>query len=228
VKPIGTIETPFTQKFGIPRQGCLSEATGRLKLDKSIVSPGALHGLAVGESVWLIFLFHDSQAVKKGKIKPPRLNGESLGIFASRSPHRPNPIGLSLCQIGEIDGEGLSLGLIGVDLLDKTPILDIKPFVSYADSPRIQPEPHWRHEFPAVLTEINKSEAFKRLQKELSIPDETVALVESCVRLDPRPHQQKNVVADHWIQVAGYDFCFQVQNTEIFLKSIKPIHPSIS
>ena len=136
MEPIGVVKTPFHQKFGIPRQGILiPEAQGQIIFNKQRVSTGCLEGLATGDWIWVIFQFHKAQASKKGKVHPPRLEGKTLGVFASRSPHRPNPIGLTLCRISALDENSISIMVEGVDLINDTPILDIKPYLQYADGP---------------------------------------------------------------------------------------------
>jgi tRNA-Thr(GGU) m(6)t(6)A37 methyltransferase TsaA len=137
-RPIGLVRSCFTGKFGIPRQpGLVTAAEGRLELFAEFTREEAFAGLEGFSHLWLIFVFHD--AIAEGwrpTVRPPRLGGRrKVGVFASRSPHRPNPIGLSAVEFRGFDreGGGLTLRLGGVDLLDGTPVLDIKPYVPYAD-----------------------------------------------------------------------------------------------
>jgi tRNA-Thr(GGU) m(6)t(6)A37 methyltransferase TsaA len=136
---IGIIHSCFKEKFGIPRQpGLAPLACGRLELLPPYDDPAALEGLETCSHLWLQFVFHaNSRTQWKPKVKPPRLGGnKSLGVFATRSPVRPSPIGLSVVKlkgITRIQGKcWLELG--GLDLLDGTPVLDIKPYVPYVDS----------------------------------------------------------------------------------------------
>ena len=144
-RPIGLVRSCYTGKFGIPRQpGLVTAAEARLELFAEFAREEAFAGLEGFSHLWLLFVFHD--AITEGwrpTVRPPRLGGRrKVGVFASRSPHRPNPIGLSAVEfrgfVRGFDREGggqggLALRLGGVDLLDGTPVLDIKPYVPYAD-----------------------------------------------------------------------------------------------
>ena len=133
--PIGTIHSCYREKFGIPRQsGLVESATATLELLPPYNTPDALRRIREFSHLWIIFIFHRSEH-NSGKVtaRPPRLGGnERVGIFASRSPFRPNPIGLSVVELLEVDG--IRLKLSGGDFLDGTPVLDIKPYIPYADS----------------------------------------------------------------------------------------------
>ncbi|WP_296810514.1 tRNA (N6-threonylcarbamoyladenosine(37)-N6)-methyltransferase TrmO [Thiocapsa sp.] len=138
--PIGYIRSPYTDKFGIPRQpGLVTAAEARVELLPEFAREEAFKGLEGFSHVWILFVFHEGclTAGWSPTVRPPRLGGrESVGVFASRAPYRPNPIGISAVeQLGLVrDARGLALALRGVDLLDGTPVLDIKPYVPYADS----------------------------------------------------------------------------------------------
>jgi tRNA-Thr(GGU) m(6)t(6)A37 methyltransferase TsaA len=137
--PIGIVRSPFTDKFGIPRQpGLVEAAEARVELLPPYDREEAFHGLAGFSHVWLLFVFHRDclEAGWRATVRPPRLGGRGkVGVFASRAPYRPNPIGLSaVAQLGlERTADGLALRIGAVDLLDGTPVLDIKPYVPYAD-----------------------------------------------------------------------------------------------
>ncbi|MBT4364673.1 MAG: tRNA (N6-threonylcarbamoyladenosine(37)-N6)-methyltransferase TrmO [Desulfobacteraceae bacterium] len=138
-KPIGIIHSCFKENFGIPRQpGIVSEAGAILELYPPYASKEALRGLEGFSHIWVVFIFHALK--KKGwkaTIRPPRLGGNKrIGVFASRSPFRPNPIGLSAVEIEDIikKNEKAFIHLKGVDFLDNTPVLDIKPYIAYGDS----------------------------------------------------------------------------------------------
>lgn len=135
---IGIIHSCFKEKFGIPRQpGLAPLARAQLELLPPYDDPAALDGLAMCSHLWIQFVFHANRRTDwKPKVRPPRLGGnKSLGVFATRSPVRPNPIGLSVVRLDGIKQEDgkLWLELTGVDLLDGTPVLDIKPYVPYVD-----------------------------------------------------------------------------------------------
>ncbi|RYZ79837.1 MAG: tRNA (N6-threonylcarbamoyladenosine(37)-N6)-methyltransferase TrmO, partial [Proteobacteria bacterium] len=126
--PIGTLESCYRDKFGTPRQPGLSpEAWSKLKIRADLQPAQALEGLEKFSHVWLIFEFHQNKTARyHAKVHPPRLGGESMGVFATRSPHRPNPLGLSLVKLVKIEGDCLFFA--GADLVDGTPIFDIKPY----------------------------------------------------------------------------------------------------
>lgn len=138
LKPIGYVRTCFPEKFGIPRQPALApSAKGILVLDAAYNDVDMIEGLSLCSHIWLTFIFHEHlQKGWKKKVRPPRLGGnKKMGVFATRSPFRPNPIGLSAVALERIEDteRQLLLHLSGVDLVDGTPVLDIKPYVPYTD-----------------------------------------------------------------------------------------------
>jgi tRNA-Thr(GGU) m(6)t(6)A37 methyltransferase TsaA len=138
--PIGIVRSPYTDKFGIPRQpGLVPAALGRVELLPPFDREEAFKGLQGFSHVWLIGVFHADclGSPWRPTVRPPRLGArERVGVFASRAPYRPNPIALSAVeQLGLVrDARGLALRVRGLDLLDGTPVLDIKPYVPYADA----------------------------------------------------------------------------------------------
>ena len=134
-EPVAVVHSCFAEKFAIPRQPLLAPAaTATLELLPPYDQPEALEGLEGVSHLWLLFVFHAAgHGSKHLRVRPPRLGGnQRIGVFASRATHRPNPIGQSVVRLeGIVDGRLL---LSGVDLLDGTPILDIKPYVPYADA----------------------------------------------------------------------------------------------
>ncbi|KXS38857.1 MAG: hypothetical protein AWU55_952 [Halomonadaceae bacterium T82-2] len=136
--PIGRIVSDYPDKFGIPRQpGLAPEARGRLELLPPFNDPLTVRGLEDVSHLWLTFVFHRSPERWTPLVRPPRLGGNArIGVFATRSTHRPNRLGLSLVELAGIDTrDGVTLHLRGHDLVDGTPVLDIKPFLPWAESP---------------------------------------------------------------------------------------------
>ncbi|MFT2111897.1 tRNA (N6-threonylcarbamoyladenosine(37)-N6)-methyltransferase TrmO [Marinomonas sp. 2405UD68-3] len=136
---IGIIHSCYTQKFGIPRQpGLVNEATSTLELVAPFNRLDTLEGLDQFSHIWIQFIFHECLKENwKAKIRPPRLGGQSkVGIFSTRATYRPNPIGLSAVKLGRIyqEGKKVFIELHGGDLLDGTPVIDIKPYLPYSDS----------------------------------------------------------------------------------------------
>ena len=143
IQPIGFIESPFDTKNGTPRQPQLvSSATCRLKFSHARLPhpEHALEGLDAYSHVWILFYFHQDASVErvsepvKSKVAPPKLGGQKHGLFATRTPQRPNAIGLSLVEVERVEHDVLHLR--GADLIDGTPVLDVKPFLPHIDKPR--------------------------------------------------------------------------------------------
>ncbi len=139
LNPIGVVHSCFKEKFGIPRQpGLVSEARATLELEAPFNRCEAVAGLEGFSHIWVIFVFHEAMREQwRPTVRPPRLGGnQRVGVFASRSPFRPNPVGLSVVKLEKIecDSKRCLLHLSGADLLDGTPVLDIKPYLPYADA----------------------------------------------------------------------------------------------
>lgn len=196
-KSIGYVKTMFKDKFGIPRQpGLVSQSKGVIKLLPHPDLKTALRTLDQFSHLWIVFVFHEHGGKSwKPSIRPPRLGGNvKVGVLASRSPHRPNPIGISAVKIEKIDLEapdGPEITVGGVDLLDGTPVLDIKPYIPYADSIP-EANPGWAAG-PISKTPVHFATA---ALADLLIhdPDEKQNLKEIIIEvleLDPRPAFQK-------------------------------------
>lgn len=135
-KPIGVIHTDFPEKRAVPRQPSVcSKLSGYIELNKDIFNnpEHSLERLGDFSHLWIIYHFHKNDSHAKAKVAPPRLGGERVGIFSTRSPHRPCPIGLSLVEITSI--EGCRIYFHGTDMIDGTPILDLKPYIPRYDNP---------------------------------------------------------------------------------------------
>lgn len=190
--PIGFIETCFKERFGTPRQPSLVPSSwGILRLRPELNLAEALDGLEGFSHVWLIWVFHqNTNKGIKAKIHPPRMGGEKTGLFSTRTPHRPNPIGLSAVRLERI--EGGTLYLSGVDLLDGTPILDIKPYLPSSDS---IPDARagWTQTKPERFVEVRFTEDaradIRRLTGDLA--DRFEATIREILELDPRPNFYK-------------------------------------
>lgn len=131
VEPIGVVRSRFREKVDAPRQASVArDEEGAVELFPRTGFEHALTGLSGFSHVWIVFWFHEAGGFRP-KVEPPRGGGERIGVFATRSPHRPNPIGLSLVELVAV--EGLTVRVRGLDLLDGTPVLDLKPYLAYAD-----------------------------------------------------------------------------------------------
>ncbi|MFL9812452.1 tRNA (N6-threonylcarbamoyladenosine(37)-N6)-methyltransferase TrmO [Stutzerimonas sp. VN223-3] len=191
VSPIGFVHSCFKEKFAIPRQPQLAPAArGVLELVPPFDQSHALDGLEQVSHVWLLFLFHQAlEAEPRLRVRPPRLGGNRMvGVFATRATHRPNGIGQSVVRLERIEPGRLHLS--GIDLLDGTPVLDIKPYVPYADAiagarndlANAAPAPIDVHWTKASLEQAS-SEA-------LRLGEPLVELIEQCLAQDPRPAYQ--------------------------------------
>jgi tRNA-Thr(GGU) m(6)t(6)A37 methyltransferase TsaA len=151
LRPIGTLRSCFSRRNGTPRQPLLVTAARSMFILRPELPAECLHGLSQYSHCWILYIFHqntDLQRLWQGsydgirsKIRVPRLNGGRMGVLATRSPHRPCPIGLSIAQILAIDGSKLLLG--GADVVDGSPVLDIKPYIPFADSVDGASTPRW-------------------------------------------------------------------------------------
>lgn len=191
VSPVGFVRSCFKEKFAIPRQPQLAPAArGVLELVAPFEQGDAVQGLEQVSHVWLLFMFHMALEDKpRLKVRPPRLGGnQSTGVFATRATHRPNGIGQSVVRLDKV--EPGRLWLSGIDLLDGTPVLDIKPYVPYADiiceatngmasaAPQLIPV-QWQD---SALTQARNHA--------LRLSEPLVELIEQCLAQDPRPAYQ--------------------------------------
>ena len=192
VNPIGFVRSCFKEKFAIPRQPQLAPAArGVLELLPPFDQPEAVQGLEQVSHVWLLFLFHQALEEKpRLKVRPPRLGGNrSIGVFASRATHRPNGIGQSVVRLERIEPGRLHLS--GIDLLDGTPVLDIKPYVPYADC---VPQARNGIAEAAPCPIAVEWDAAARTQAETHaqrLGEPLAALIEQCLAQDPRPAYQQ-------------------------------------
>ena len=191
VAPVGYLRGCFREKFAIPRQPQLAPAArGVVELLAPYNSGAAVAGLEQVSHVWLLFLFHQAlEEQPRLKVRPPRLGGnQSMGVFASRSTHRPNGIGQSVVKLDKVEPERLWLS--GIDLLDGTPILDIKPYVPYADS-LTQACNGIADATPATIPVDWQPGALEQARLHaLRLREPLVELIEQCLAQDPRPAYQ--------------------------------------
>ncbi len=240
---IGSLSTCFKEKFGIPRQsGLVAEASGILKLNDDPSLKSAVYELEGFSHIWVIFVFHQlvfhEQNTKNWKpsIRPPRLGGaRKVGVLASRSPHRPNPIGLSVVKLEQIDFDapgGVELYLKGVDILDGSPVLDIKPYLYYADSISNSIS-GWADE-PILRTPVEFSEValltLETINQE-NYPN-LKKLITQMLELDPRPASQKRKIsvadpenegAHFGIRILDFDVKWQLRDGKFFVTKIETV-----
>ena len=192
VNPIGYVHSCFKEKFAIPRQPLLAPAAqGCIELLPPYDQADAIAGLEAISHIWVIFLFHQAlENTPRLKVRPPRLGGnKSIGVFASRATHRPNGIGQSAVRLEH--AEAGRLWISGIDLLDGTPVLDIKPYVPYADS-----LPNARNAIASSAPELVQVSWFaaalaQAQQHAQRLEQPLVELIEQCLAQDPRPAYQQ-------------------------------------
>ncbi len=192
LEPVGYIRSCYQEKFGIPRQpGLVDSAQARLELTGDCNCPEAVTGLEGFSHIWIQFLFHKTKDNGwRPTVRPPRLGGQKrVGVFATRSTHRPNPLGLSLVKLNGIhqDKGQVWLSLSGIDLLDGTPVVDIKPYLPWADS---EPEATagFAPEPPMTIAVSFSEEALQRCrQLEQQTGQPFQQLIEDVLGQDPRP-----------------------------------------
>jgi tRNA-Thr(GGU) m(6)t(6)A37 methyltransferase TsaA len=210
--PIARISSCYKEKFSIPRQpGLVTAATAELVLIAPYASAEIVRGLEGFSHIWVIFAFH---AVPLGQwkqtVRPPRLGGNKrLGVFATRSTHRPNPIGMSVVSLLDISIESGEVKLIlgGCDLLDGTPVLDIKPYIPYADS-----IPDASGGFAPTVPDKKMTVVFSDVASALCIVASSrlgvnvQQFIEQLLSLDPRPSYQAGKLGERIYAADVYDF----------------------
>ena len=221
VKTIATIHTDFPTKFGVPRQSGLSNATGLVVFEPEFRQPDALRGIEEYTHLWLLWGFSEvrqESCTWKATVRPPRLGGnERVGVFACRSPYRPNPIGLSCVKLERIlshEKYGMCLLVSGVDMMDKTPIYDIKPYLPYVDA---HPEASggFAHEKQEYHLEVHVSD--ERIEK---IPEEKRETLIQILSQDPRPSYQNDSERVYGMEFAGFEVKFRGEESTLYGVSV--------
>ena len=227
--PIAHFHSAFPTKFGIPRQsGIVDELRGRIVFEPPYRNMDALRGLDGFDYLWILWEFSANKSREERgatswqpTVRPPLLGGNTqMGVFATRSPYRPNPIGLSSVRIERIElslTEGPVIHVLGADLMDGTPIYDIKPYVTYADChpdarSGFVDERRWQElavAFPLHLQALIKPESLEALTRVLA--------------LDPRPQYQDNPEKVYGMPFEEYDIRFTVADGTLTVVDIEPL-----
>lgn len=211
LKPIAYIHNAFAEKFGVPRQsGLVPELTGEIVFEKPYGSRDAFRGLEGYSHLWLVWGFHEVYGAQwSATVRPPRLGGNArMGVYATRSPFRPNPLGLSCVKIEKIDLDaknGPILTVSGADLKDGTPIYDIKPYLPYADS------------YPEAQAGFGGEKLDYKLAVEFAddllsrVAEEHRAALLAILAQDPRPAYQNDAARVYGFRYAQYEIKFTVE-----------------
>ena len=222
IRPIAHIHTDFPSKFGIPRQsGLVKELKAMIVMEPEYRDPEAFRGIEGFSHIWLIWQFSQALRCKwSPTVRPPRLGGNRrMGVFATRSPFRPNSIGLSAVRLEKTDLRhpkfGPVLYVAGADLMDGTPIFDIKPYIPYADSyPKARGG--FSEEGPARGLRVEIPEALLN-----QLPEEKREALKRVLAEDPRPSYQRDPDRIYGFRFAGYEIRFQVAEERLTVLSVE-------
>ena len=220
VKIIARIYTEFDEKFGIPRQsGLVSETVGKIVFEPEYRNPEALRGIEGYSHLWLIWQF--SEAVREEwspTVRPPRLGGNKrMGVFATRSPYRPNPIGLSsvrLIEVKQTKSEGVVLIVGGADLLSGTPIYDVKPYLAFTDS-----HPDAVGGFADGVMDYKIDVEFDSAVLKKLTENEQKKLV-AILEQDPRPSYKADDERSYGMKYEGREITFKYENGKLLVTNI--------
>ena len=220
LKVIAHFRSPFASKFGVPRQSGLAPALrGEVRFLPEYAAADAFRGMEDYSHLWLIWGF--SENMERGwspTVRPPRLGGNArMGVFATRSPFRPNPLGLSCVKLEKVEA-GLLL-VSGADLMDGTPIYDVKPYIPYADS------------IPDASGGFTDSQSWEPLRVVFAegtlnkVPEGQRKALEEVLSCDPRPAYQRDQARRYGFRFAGMDVAFQVEGDCLTVVSVTAKSP---
>ena len=220
MRPVAHIRSVYPEKFGIPRQSGLVDSIATITLEKEFASPEIVRGLEQFSHLWLLWIFSEhAEEPWHATVRPPRLGGnERFGVFATRSPFRPNPIGLSCVELLSVDTEaegGPVLHVKGADLMDGTPILDIKPYIPYADARPEATEGFTSRNDDYRLT-VDADETLLAL-----LPEELRPVLLETLAQDPRPQYHDDPERVYGMALAGYNITFRVADNVLRLLGIE-------
>lgn len=215
ITPIATFHSPFKEKFGIPRQsGIVSALEGTIVFEPQFRNPDSVRGLDEFDYIWLIWEFSaNKHTATSPTVRPPRLGGNTrVGVFATRSPYRHNRLGLSAVKLTKVEldtPQGPVIHVAGADLMDGTPIYDIKPYVAYADAyPEARSGFVDNNEWQLLDIDIPDAIAQQFSPKQLEALRQTLAL-------DPRPHYHDDPAKVYGMRFANYDIHFTVDGKKL-------------
>lgn len=213
MKPIARIHTDFSSKFGLPRQsGMVDELVGRVVLEPKFSHPDVFRGLDGFSHVWLIWKFNSADDEWTPTVRPPQLGGNKrVGVFASRSPFRPNSLGLSCVKIIDINSNELTVS--GIDMMDGTEIYDIKPYIPYSDCINDAKSGFSNKE----IKKLNVIVSDKLLS---NLPQDKHTALIKALEVDPRPQYHSDPERIYGFIFAGCEVKFSVKGNELIIKDI--------
>lgn len=230
LQTIAIVTSPYGEKFAIPRQpGLVPAARGQIKMQGAFNNPDCLAGLEAFSHIWLQFIFHQTAAQGwKPKVRPPRLGGNAkIGVFASRSTFRPNPIGLSVVRLHGIHSERSATGtqwfleVSGLDLLDGTPIVDIKPYIAYSDA-IVDAQSGYAAQAPTMMPVRFSANAEAQLVS-MTNAAELQTLITQVLAQDPRPAVQQcsSSARVYGVRLAGLNVQWQVEDNTAIVTAVE-------
>ena len=225
-KTIGTICSCYKEKFGIPRQPGLVSSTATIEMAIEYSQDDAFRELETFSHIWVFFVFHAIDSKDwKSTVRPPRLGGnQRVGVFASRSMFRPNPIGLSVVELISVErvGDKVVLTIMGGDFLDATPVIDIKPYIPYVDVIDTA-KSGYATEKPAVKFDVVFLEnALENIKKAEEKYPRLRIIITEILKLDPRPayHEKKQIKKEFAIKLYEYDLKWNVEDYKIIVTAL--------
>ncbi|MEH6444067.1 MAG: tRNA (N6-threonylcarbamoyladenosine(37)-N6)-methyltransferase TrmO [Oceanospirillaceae bacterium] len=223
---IGVIKSPFKEKFGIPRQpGLTPDIISSIHLYKDYNSAQTLDALKSTSHLWILFVFSESYDFGwKPKVRPPRLGGnKKVGVFATRSPYRPNPIGISAVRLTDIRQEegAFIIDVAGADLMHNTPILDIKPYIPYSDN-IVDATNSLAQAFTSLSQTVFFSAQAQQVCEQFLLQhhESLSTQIEQVLRCDPRPAYQKNQQREYGLNLHNLNIRWQISDHRIDVISI--------
>ena len=228
---IGYMRSPYKEKFGIPRQPNLVQVESFIEMIAPYNELSAFEGIEAFSHLWLLWQFHDNKnqqdkAKFRPQVRPPRLGGnQKIGVFATRSMYRPAPIGLSVVQLKNVKkvGQSVRVYVTGSDLLDGTPIVDIKPYIQYSDSVidaqsgYAQYEPERKKIIWTESAELVKNQ-FMKMQK---MNAQYINELEQVLSLDPRPAYQRDDARIYGLSFGEFNIKFTCNEDSVFIQMIE-------
>lgn len=222
---IGRVNNAMPDKFGLPRQPNLVDLPATIHINPNYANPQAFIGLTDYSHIWVLWLFHHNkppftdptQHHFRPQVRPPRLGGnQKIGVFATRSPIRPAPIGLSVLKLHHIQTTTtqVSLHVSGADMVNGTPVLDIKPYVSYTDA-LPQAISGFAKQAPDKKTVSFEAKALQQAAM-LGLNSQDITLIEQMIALDPRPAYQQDVTKHYHLRYKQTDINFKLTNAAVF------------
>lgn len=229
---IGYMKSPYREKFGIPRQPNLVQVESYIEMIEPYNDLLAFEGIEEFSHLWLIWQFHENKNQQdspqfRPQVRPPRLGGnKKIGVFATRSMYRPSPMGLSVVQLKDVKkvGKSVRVYVTGSDLLDGTPILDIKPYIQYSDAV-VDAQSGYAQEQPIRKQVIWSEQAFSQQQSFIQmkqLKQQTIDELEQVLSLDPRPAYQQDETRVYGMLFADLNVKFTVNAEYVQIIEIAP------